>query len=301
MKDWIQRYFRIGLVAAMAYAPMVTDAAWPEIVRKIASDEFFHLIEVNPLPDERIRRQVRELAQQGHVTICYNAHGKLMAGGLNPNDIHEENRQKAEKVLLECVDEAEALGSPTMGLLAGHWTMGTRQRCMEQLEKTVTNVCRYAREKGILVELEVFDHDIAKCALLGPASLAAAFAAKVRSRCPNFGIMVDLSHIPMTRETSAQVVETLRPYITHFHMGNAVCRNPAHAAYGDEHPRFGFPEGSNDVEEVLEYLRVLQANGFFDGAHPYPLTFEIKPWTNEDPEIVLANAKRVLQRAWVML
>ena len=33
---------------------------------------------------------------------------------------------------------------------------------------------------------------------------------------------------------------------------------------------------------------------------PYPpiLSFEVKPFGDEDPEIVIANAKRVLNEAW---
>lgn len=301
MRDPIQRYFQVGLVSAMAYAPVLGGCSWPDVIGAIAADPCFDAVEVNPLPDQKTRRQVRALADQGHVTLYYNAHGRLMSAGLNPNHPDETERRVAEAALLDGVDEAVALGSPTMGLLAGHWTEEKRQTCFDQLVKTVTNVCRYAQKKGILVELEVFDHDVAKCALLGPAPLAGAFAAKVRSQCPNFGLMVDLSHIPMTRETSAQVLDTLRPYITHFHIGNTVCDDPKKLAYGDEHPRFGFPGSSNDIPQVLEYLQILQKNGFFCAHHPYPLTFEVKPWYGEDVGIVLANAKRVLRRAWALL
>ena len=193
------------------------------------------------------------------------------------------------------------MGSATMGMLSGRWTGETREECFRQLVKTVVNVCKYAQTKGILVELEVFDHDIAKCSLLGPAPLAARFAAEVRTQVPNFGLMVDLSHFPMTYEKSAQVISTLRPYITHFHFGNTVCEDPSAVAYGDEHPRFGFPNSSNDTAEVLDFLRVLKANGFFNEREPYTLTFEVKPWADEDIDVIIANSKRVLNRAWAML
>ena len=302
MREPIQRYFQVGLVSAMAYAPQLKEgAAWTELVRRIAVDDYFQVVEINPLPDPETRAQVAALAAQGHMKLAQNAHGRLMGAGLNPNDVDEEGRQKAERTLLEGVDEAAQLGCTAMGMLAGHWTPETRERCMEQLRKTVTAVCRYARTKGIGVELEVFDHDIAKKALLGPAPLAARFAAQVRESCPNFGLMADLSHFPMTYETSAQVIPVLRPYLTHFHIGNTVCQDPAAEAYGDEHPRFGFPNSSNDVPQVLDFLRQLRANGFFCPERPYILTFEIKPWAAEDADIVIANAKRTLNRAWALL
>lgn len=303
MTDPIQRYFRVGLVSAMMYAPMMKEGpgAWPKLVRAIALDAYFDVVELNPLPNDEIRREVAALVSQSHMTLVQNAHGRLMGAGLNPNDVCEEGRQAAEAALIAGVDEAASMGSKTMGMLAGKWTVETREECFRQLVKTVVNVCRYAQTRGITVELEVFDHDIDKKALLGPAPLAARFAAEVRSQCPNFGLMVDLSHFPMTYETSAQVVSVLRPYITHFHFGNTVCQDPTAEAYGDEHPRFGFPNSSNDTEQVVDFLRQLRKNGFFCPENPYILTFEVKPREDEDIDTIIANSKRVLNRAWALL
>ena len=301
MKDPIQKYFRVGLVAGMAYAPELNALGWVEIARRIAVDDYFDVVEMNPLPDDATREAVRAIAEMGHMRLCQNAHGRLLATGLNPNDPDEAGRQRAEAALIAGVDEAGALGIDTMGLLAGHWTSETREVCFAQLKKTVVNVCRYAQSRNVFIELEVFDHDIAKKALLGPAPLAARFAAEVRSEVNNFGLMADLSHFPMTYETPDRVIPVLRPYITHFHIGNTVIRDPAAEAYGDEHPRFGFPNGENDVPQVLAFLRELKKNGFFDAEKPYTLTFEIKPWRGEDVETVIANAKRTLNRAWALL
>lgn len=303
MRDPIQRYFQVGLVSAMMYAPMMKEgpSAWPKLVRAIAIDDYFDVVELNPLPNDEIRQQVKALVEQSHMKLVQNAHGRLLGAGLNPNDVDEAGRQAAEDALIAGVDEAASMGSATMGMLSGRWTMETREECFRQLVKTVVNVCKYAQAKGILVELEVFDHDIAKCSLLGPAPLAARFAAEVRTQVPNFGLMVDLSHFPMTYEKSAQVISALRPYITHFHFGNTVCEDPSAVAYGDEHPRFGFPNSSNDTAEVLDFLRVLKANGFFNEREPYTLTFEVKPWADEDIDVIIANSKRVLNRAWAML
>ena len=303
MRDPIQRYFQVGLVSAMMYAPMMKEgpSAWPKLVRAIAIDDYFDVVELNPLPNDEIRQQVKALVEQSHMKLVQNAHGRLLGAGLNPNDVDEAGRQAAEDALIAGVDEAATMGSATMGMLSGRWTGETREECFRQLVKTVVNVCKYAQAKGILVELEVFDHDIAKCSLLGPAPLAARFAAEVRTQVPNFGLMVDLSHFPMTYEKSAQVISTLRPYISHFHFGNTVCEDPSAVAYGDEHPRFGFPNSSNDTAEVLDFLRVLKANGFFNEREPYTLTFEVKPWADEDIDVIIANSKRVLNRAWAML
>jgi hypothetical protein len=80
-----------------------------------------------------------------------------------------------------------------------------------------------------------------------------------------------------------------------------VVKNPEFPAYGDVHPRFGFPNGENDVDEVINYLRVLFDIGFLNGKRRPFVSFEIRPFGDEDPEIVIANAKRTLNEAWAKL
>ena len=152
----------------------------------------------------------------------------------------------------------------------------------------------------MMVELEVFDFDMDKAALIGPAPYAAKFAADMRSTHNNFGLLVDLSHFPTTYETSQFVIRTLRPYITHFHFGNAVVKKGCDG-YGDLHPRMGYPESANDIPELVDYLKVLKEEGFFDAENPYVLSMEVTLRPGEDEDIVLANTKRCLNRAWALV
>ena len=46
---------------------------------------------------------------------------------------------------------------------------------------------------------------------------------------------------------------------------------------------------------------MLKEEGFFRPQEPMVLSFEVKPWKNEDPEIILANTKRVINRAQARL
>ena len=128
---------------------------------------------------------------------------------------------------------------------------------------------------------------------------AAQFAADMRKTNNNFGLMVDLSHFPTTYEVSKFVVQTVRPYITHFHIGNAVVKEGCDA-YGDKHPRFGFPNSANDVEELRDFFCVLKEEGFFNAENPYVLSMEVTPFGDEDGDIILANTKRVINRAWAL-
>ena len=55
MKDSIHKYFQVGLVSAMAYAPVLAQGGdlWPEVIRRIAVDDYFDAVEVNPSPPRR--------------------------------------------------------------------------------------------------------------------------------------------------------------------------------------------------------------------------------------------------------
>ena len=296
MRESIHKYFQIGTISWMSFPGR--DAL--ETVRRIAADDFFDAIELTRFNSDAQREQARRVLAQAHMKVCYGAQPRLLGPGLNPNDLDEEKRLAAQTTLIEAVDEAEALGARAIAFLAGKWAQETKEQAYAQLLRTTRAVCDYAARKGMGVNLEVFDYDMDKAALIGPAPLAARFAADMRTTCPNFGLLVDLSHFPTTYETSKFVIQTLRPYIRHFHIGNAVV-DPDAEAYGDQHPRFGFPRSANDTAELLDFFRVLKAEGFLDARNPYVLSFEVKPWADEDCEAVLAGTKRVLRRACALL
>ena len=277
MKDPIQKYFQVGTIQWMTHPP------------------------VNyPILDQETKDKVRDMLAQSHMKVCYGAQPRLLGPKLNPNDLDEEGRKKAEAVLMDSIDEARYMGAKGIAFLAGKWEPETKDQAYAQLLKTTRAVCSYAATKGMMVELEVFDFDMDKAALIGPAPYAARFAADMRTTHNNFGLLVDLSHFPTTYETSRFVIQTLRPYITHLHIGNAVVKE-GFEAYGDQHPRFGFPDSANDTEQLVDFFTVLKEEGFFNKENPYVLSLEVKPWADEDGDIILANTKRVINRAWALV
>ena len=298
MKDSIHKYFQIGTIQWMSHPP--ADYEVLDSIKTLCCDEFFDALEVTQIKEDSVREAAGRMLEQAHMKVCYGAQPRLLGPGLNPNNVDEEGRLQAERTLLEAVDEAEMLGAKGIAFLAGKWEEKTKDQAYRQLLKTTKNVCDYAAGKGMFVELEVFDYDMDKAALIGPAPYAAKFAADMRSMCSNFGLIVDLSHFPTTYETSKFVVQTLRPYITHFHIGNAVVKKGCEA-YGDQHPRFGFPESANDIAQLLDFFRVLKEEGFLNAEAPYVLSFEVKPWKGEDGDLILAGTKRVINRAWALL
>jgi sugar phosphate isomerase/epimerase len=236
------------------------------------------------------------------MTVAYGSQPRLLTTGMNINDLDDAARKKALDNLKEGIDEAYYMGAEGFAFLSGKYEEDKKEEAFAALVDSTKELCAYAKSKGNLrIALEVFDWDVDKKSIIGPVDLAKRFAEEIRKEYDNFGLMVDLSHLPLLRESARESLIPVKDYIVHAHMGNAVAADPSLEAYGDAHPRFGFPNSENDVDELVEYLSVLMEIGFLNTKNPPIVSFEVKPWKDEDPDIVVANAKRVLNEAWARL
>jgi sugar phosphate isomerase/epimerase len=291
---------KVGLVHFMAY-PETMKGKGPiaETIRRLAIDDYFSAIEITTIDDVTERKKVKKMLETSHMVVTYGGQPRLLTNGLNVNELDERRRQLAVANLKEGIDEAYELGAVGFAFLAGQYRDQYKEEHFEALVKSTDEICIYAKSKGKMrVALEVFDYDVDKKSLIGPAPLALRYAKEIRKNHDHFGLMVDLSHIPLIHETIEESILPVKDYIIHAHIGNCVLKAPGLPAYGDVHPRFGFPNGENDVEQVTHYLKVLLDIGFLNERNPPVVSFEIKPFGDEDPEIVIANAKRTLNEAW---
>lgn len=303
MKESIYKFIKVGLIYAMAF-PAVAKGEGPieETAKKLITDDYFNAIEITWIKDADIRSKVKKLLDASHMTVTFGAHPMLLTTGSNINDLNEENRQKALKLLRDGIDEAYEMGAETFTFLSGKYEDNKKEEAYSLLVKSTKELCSYAKSKGdIKVVLEVFDYDIDKKSLIGPAQLARRFAEEICREYDNFGITVDLSHIPLIRESFEEAVLPIKDYLVHAHIGNCVLKDPSMPGYGDVHPRFGFPNSENDVGQLASFLKLLMDIGFLNEEKPPVVNFEVKPFGDEDPEIVIASSKRALNLAWAKI
>lgn len=299
-----ESYLTMSVVHFMAF-PDTISGSGPivETVRRLAEDDFFGAAEVTWIKDPKARAEVREIAQQSRLQLGFAAQPVILVGKANPNALDPAVRQRGVDALKAAIDEAAELGCKRMAFLTGPDAGDVdRPRALEALTDSVLTLCRYGREKGVALTLETFDRDVDKKSLVGPSGMAAEFAARIRAEFPDFGLLYDLSHMPLLRESVGEALGTLKDYLVHIHVGNAVT-TPGAPAYGDLHPRFGFPGGSNDVAELTAFLKGLFEIGYLKkGALPKPwVGFEVKPQPGETTELILANTKRAWRQAWADL
>jgi len=301
MQESMYKFMKVGLIHFMAYPQVIRgDGPILETLQKIAEDDFFTAVEVSWIKDEKVRNKAKKLLEVSHLTVAYGAQPRLLVNNLNLNSFDEEERKKAVEEIKTGVEEAYELGAKSLAFLSGKDPgEGERDQASKLLISSINKICEYAKSKGNLgITLEIFDREIDKKCLIGPANEAKMVAEEVRKEFDNFGLMVDLSHLPLLKETPRQAIMPIKDYLVHAHMGNCILRDKEHPAYGDQHPRFGIKGGENDTEELTVFLKVLLDIGFLNHQNPPIVSFEVKPLADESSEVVIANAKRVLREAW---
>jgi sugar phosphate isomerase/epimerase len=304
MTEPIQNYARIGLVHFMAYKSCIGgEGPIIETLEKIARDSYFQVVEVTHMKDAKVRAEAAKLLKSAHIDVAFGAQPILLVGKLDINSTDETHRTKAIEAVKKGIDQAEELGAPGIALLSGPDPgADTRDEAVNLLVDSLKNLCEYSSSKAMSVALETFDRvPYGKNCLVGPNALAVSVSSRVRQEFPNFGLMLDLSHFPLQGESTAYALATAGEHLVHAHIGNCVMSNPEHPAYGDNHPRFGCDYGENDVAECVEFLTELLDMGFLDPVKRPVLSFEVSPMEGESPEIVIANAKRVLDEAWAQV
>jgi len=295
-------YMRVGVVHFMAF-PECMQGEGPilETVTRIAEDPFFNAIELTRIRDDQTRQRVRSLLEASGMKVAYAAQPVVLGERLNLNASDEDARIQAIAALRVCVDEAVELGAESLALLSGPDPgESERDEAITRLAASLQDLCDYAFVQGVKIVLETFDRTVDKKALIGPSDDAVRLAELVNRN--NFGLLLDLSHLPLQFESPYKAIHTVQHHLVHAHIGNCVVADRNHPAYGDQHPPFGIPGSENGVDEVVEFLQVLRDVGYLESSVDPPiLSFEVKPMAGMTSSLVLANAKRTLLEAWARL
>ncbi len=299
MHESLHDYMRVGIVHFMAHPEcMGGDGPVLETVRRIASDPFFEIIEVTRINDAEDRRQVKEFCEQAGVTLGFGAQPVLLGGKLDLNHPEAAERERAIVAVKAGIDQAAEMGIGRVAVLSGRVSADYDQ-AMDRLIESLLVLCDHAAAYGIEIVIETFDQaPYGKNCLIGPTRDAVRVSEAVRRRHPSFGLMLDLSHLPLQGEDPRAAIAEAGDHLVHVHIGNCAMDDPKHPAYGDNHPRFGVPGTRNGVEELTSFLRVLLESGYLNRAARRIVSFEVKPMAGENSGAVIAGSKRTLIEAW---
>jgi len=299
----LNQAIHVGIIHPMIF-PETGSGEGPilETVTKIVNDEFFGAIEVSWIKDAGARAKVAKLLAESHLDIIYTGAPPTLNQKIDLNNLSDAVRREGIKGAKKLVDEAVYLGAKVCTFLSGPKPAPAEKgKATKLLADSLIEICDYAKG-NVVITLEGFDSDYEKRCLIGPTADAVALAKTVRKSCMNFGLTIDLSHLPLLHEKPDSVAQA-GEYLENVHLGNCIIKDKSSPAYGDQHPRFGAPNSENDVPEVAAFLKALDKVGFFakKTATSKPVaSFEVKPQPGESPETIIANSKRTLLDAWGM-
>ncbi len=310
MQEPLEAYCHVGLVHPMAF-PDCLGGEGPilETLSQIATDTFFSAVEVSWIKDPKVRSQAADVLATSGLEVIFAAQPAFLQQNLSLCDLDADKRKAAVAEGKQLIDQAYELGAALMAVPSGADPgEADRPKAAELLVESLKELCGYAQEQAeermLSISLENFDRDIDKRQLVGPTKEAAEIAEKVWGECSNFGLTIDLSHLPQLNERIDETALAAVDHLIHVHIGNCVIADTDHAAYGDKHPRFDVSGGAVGTEEVRRFLEALIYAGYFKRNTPTTMpvvSFEVRPAEGESPELVIANAKRTLAHAWARL
>lgn len=296
----------IGIVSFMAYPEIGSgEGSIVQSIKKIAADPFFSLIEIAHIEDENIREEVNKILTAANIRVSFGAHPAIFGGRLNINSTDDEVRGKSVDILEKLIDEAYQMDAESFVFVSGPRSeKDSMESQLEMIKLSINKLCSYNQKKAeeygkkpMDMILETFDHrTFAKNRLIGPTDISVRLARSIREEFKDFGLLLDLSHLPILGEDYKDSLVKAKEYIKHIHIGNCILKDKEHAAYGDEHPRFCIKQGEIFIAELAGFLKTLNEIGYLSNPKN-TISFEVKPLAGEDPDITIAGSKRVLLEA----
>lgn len=297
----------IGIVSFMAYPDIASKSN--QIVKsvyKIISDPFFSVIEITHIEDKEIREEVKKMLEVANMRVIFGAHPITFSDKLNINSEDQNERLRSLKKLKELISEAYFMNSESFVFVSGPKPVeGKNEKIsFENLKSSVKELCEFnnfrAKEicrKPMNMILETFDDKIfAKNRFVGPTKIAVELSKYISAKYSNFGLLMDLSHLPILDEDFEVSLKESARFIKHVHIGNCILKDKNHKAYGDEHPRFCVDNGEIYTDNLANFIKILNEIGYLDNFNN-AISFEVKPLAGEDADLTIAGSKRVLLRA----
>lgn len=304
MQGSIYEYMKVGVVHFKAF-PECVNGVGPvvETVRKIAEDDFFTAIEMGTVKDIKQRSEAAKILEISGLEVAYACQPTLFPAKLSLNHLDKGERKKAINAVMNCLKEAHDLGATSVRIPAGKDPgPEKREEAKKLLVDSLAQILDKAKEVGNpLVTLKIFDRDVDKQSLIGPADDALDIAKELSPSYEKFALLTDLSHFPLLREDPAETLPKLQKYLKAYHIGNCVYKDPLHPVFGDLQPRFGVEGGEVDMPMVSKYFRVLKDLNLIGPDKRPILSAEVRPLlAMETSELILANVKRIIKEAWAL-
>ena len=157
---------------------------------------------------------MRKMVQEANASVAISAAPVILGGKYNLANLDDGARKAAVEDLKKSIDDAYTLGAKVVEVLDGAKSFPgpeLEKQAADQLVRSLTELASYAEQKAsadpIWILLETFDRSVEKQSLVGPSSLAVEVAQGVRAKQANFGLTIDMGHLPLIGEGYREALE----------------------------------------------------------------------------------------------
>ncbi len=302
MKDDIRKYARIGLVHHMLFPKCKEDPDYhvETLEELLKRDDIETLDCCLPYGEER-RKKLIPLIRNSGKEIVYNVHlFPVRKIPFASTDFQEQGL--IHLALRDRIEIVKAIRASGLVFASGPDCPESRR---PEARKAFADFCRWLcnelKPNGIMAMLEPFERNTHEKFLYGPTIECVELIRSLEPEVQNFGISLDMAHIPPMGETFAQAIKTTAPYLKRVHLGNCVLKDTSSPWYGHQHPPIGIEGGEIDVPELAEILRLLLEIGYLNKENRGALPLEIRPFPDRTVEDTVADNMQKLTKAWEML
>ncbi len=301
MEESIYKYLKVGLVQSQAYPDsFVSDENCIENFGKTSGDTFFNAVEFHSPKDRAIRKECMKILKDSGMYRVYMGTVEFANTSSNMISFDKSARKAALGISCRLIDDAlEWEAEEILFFSAPDVGEEHRKEAYKYLEEYYINLADYiARQDRIKLTMEINDRNpIAKNFLCGPIEEAIAVCENVKKHYPDFGLTIDLCHLPLLEEEPRATVLKAKDMFVHAHIGTCV-KNPKSELRGDTHPGFQVEYSENNVNDVVEFIKAGIESEAISTEHAMPLSIEVRPYGDQTADDVVEYAKDILRNAW---
>ncbi len=273
-----------------------------EISKRLLNDPFFEMVEMGWVENPEYRRTLIHSVAACGKEVTYGCGPVIFGEQLDLNSRDSGLRKKTVERIKQLADDALDYNAKVLLIAGGNNVEKDKKgEAMRLLVDSLEQICGFCADirpdSPLVVSHELFDWDIDKKLLLGPIDDSILIAKRIVKDHPNFSLTLDLSHLPLMRETSENAVKRCMPFMQHVHIGNCVLRDRNHPKHGDKHPCFGIDGSEVGRIQLQEFLEVLDENGYGKKRTPTRrpvVVAEVIPGPDDDIDMVIENIKQAI-------
>lgn len=259
------------------YPDSITDGqVHTETLKKIVKTDLVDAIDCWCWRGERAKEEIAILKDSGKF-INYNIGDRFGEEISIPSSKIEKERIYAYDTIMREIEYAIMAGAKKIVFGSGPDDREDHRGALERFFEFAMKILGQL-PKDITLCLEPTDWDIDKFFLCGPLSESVELAEKVRENgVSNFGLLLDMTHVPIMHETIEGAIDKSKHVLTHIHLGNAVIKNKNNPFYGDKHIPWSYPDSEYTEKDGVRFLRKLKETGYMEKENA-TVSFEMRPY-----------------------